>query len=137
MGLGDLPGDQFESLAFGLSADGTTVVGYSYGVDGIEAIRWTQAEGMIGIGDLPGGATQSVAYGVSGDGAVVSGISHTSSSFGTAGFRWSALDGMADLGNDGFASGVSQDGAGRGRSPCPVRGSSRGDVLDGTGTVLC
>jgi hypothetical protein len=67
MGLGDLPGGEFRSNAFGVSANGAVVVARSYSGSGREVFRWTEAGGMIGVGDLPGGAfgsqcTQRVYY---------------------------------------------------------------------------
>ncbi len=54
-GLGHLPGGNFQSSAFGVSADGAVVVGASESADGsVEAFRWTSSEGMVGLGDLPG-----------------------------------------------------------------------------------
>lgn len=52
MGLGDLPGSVFQSIAHGVSADGSTVVGWSWSALGAEAFRWTAATGMFGLGLL-------------------------------------------------------------------------------------
>src|SRR5687767_6257395 len=72
--LGDLPGGGFESRAFGVSSDGSTVVGYSRtSPTRVEAFRWTRTAGMVGIDDLPGGGSESGASGVSADGSVVVG----------------------------------------------------------------
>ena len=64
--LGDLPGGGFFSQAFGVSADGSTVVGGSNSQSSIgpEAFRWTAGGGMVGLGDLPGGFFNSRATGV-------------------------------------------------------------------------
>ena len=69
-GRGDLPGGDFESYAYDISADGSVVVGQSYSSSGREAFRWTADGGMTGLGDLPGGTFSSDAYGVSADGSV-------------------------------------------------------------------
>jgi probable HAF family extracellular repeat protein len=70
--LGTMPGGAI-SHAAGVSADGSTVVGYgNAGLAGIRAFRWTNAGGMVNLGTLPGMASR--AYGVSGDGAVVVGV---------------------------------------------------------------
>lgn len=54
-GLGDLAGGSFYSEVFGVSADGSKVVGRSVsGSD--EAFIWTASGGMVGLGRLPGGA---------------------------------------------------------------------------------
>jgi len=73
MGLGDLPGGEFFSMAFGVSADGSTVVGRGKSPSGIEAFRWTADDAMVGLGDLPGGDFLSEANAVSADGSVVVG----------------------------------------------------------------
>ena len=66
VGLGDLPGTPFYSVANGVSADGAVVVGFgSRSASEHEAFRWTQAGGLVGLGDLPGGLSNSNAYGVS------------------------------------------------------------------------
>ena len=71
----DLPGQMTFSRANAVSADGLVVVGWSTSVEGGQAFRWTQDEGMEGLGDLPGGAFGSEAYAVSADGSVVVGAS--------------------------------------------------------------
>jgi probable HAF family extracellular repeat protein len=91
-GLGFSPGGDPAttfSRAFGVSADGSVVVGISFG----GAFRWTQATGMVGLG---GG----VAYGVSADGSVVVG---QSGGGGFQAFRWTQGTGMVGLGD--FAGG--------------------------------
>jgi probable HAF family extracellular repeat protein len=95
-GLGDLEGGLFFSEAFGVSSDGSVVVGYSISESGDEAFRWT-AGGMRGLGDLPGGVFSSVARAVSGDGLVVVGESF--SSLGGEAFRWTEATGMVGLGD--------------------------------------
>lgn len=90
--LGDLPGGDFVSVAHGVSADGSVVVGQA---NNSEAFRWTVGEGMVGLGVLPGGGN-SIAYGVSADGLTVVGSS--SSSGGQRAFRWTGGEGMVDLG---------------------------------------
>jgi probable HAF family extracellular repeat protein len=129
VGLGDLAGGYFDSLARGVSADGAVVVGYGNSANGIqgaastEAFRWTPvvngAGGMVGLGDLAGGDFYSTATGVSADGAVVVGRSNSTS--GVEAFRWTpvvngagGMVGLGDLAGGGFDStayGVSADGA--------------------------
>lgn len=59
--------------AYGLSADGQTMVGTG-GDDRIaEAIAYRRGTGIVRLGDLPGGATNAVAYAVSASGAAVFG----------------------------------------------------------------
>ncbi|HUU82548.1 MAG TPA: PEP-CTERM sorting domain-containing protein [Phycisphaerae bacterium] len=123
LGLGDLPGgSSFHSVAGDISADGTTVVGRSTGVNGSEAFRWTAAGGMVGIGDLPGGDFWSGARAVSADGSVVAGSSDSSQSSAscdacTEAFRWTGeggIEGLGDFWGGDFASqatGISGDGS--------------------------
>jgi probable HAF family extracellular repeat protein len=95
VGLGDLSGGSFNSLAWGISADGSVVVGYGSSANGTEASRWTQGTGMVGLGDLSGGDFYSFAYGVSGDGAVV--VGYSSSANGNEAFIWNSTQGMRSL----------------------------------------
>ena len=76
--LGALPGG-VSSSAFGLSSDGSTIVGFSQN----EAFRWTAADGMLGLGSLGG----STARGVSASGEVVVGAT------GQGPFRWTEAAG--------------------------------------------
>jgi len=151
MGLGDLPGGAFQSFPFGVSADGSVVVGYSNtGTGRNAAFRWTAESGMVSLGDLPGGRVDSKAFGVSADGSVVVGSSESTDSAASCNrfscaeaFRWEDLNGnglvdpdealnnhpefgLGDLPGESFhsiASGVSADGS-------VVVGSSEGDLGD-------
>jgi probable HAF family extracellular repeat protein len=93
VGLGDLEGGFFESKAYGISADGTVVVGRSKSTSGWEAFRW-ENDVMVGLGDLEGGDFNSMAFGASDDGAVVVGAGFTES--GYRAFIWDADNGMRD-----------------------------------------
>lgn len=75
--IGDLPGGGTEALAFSVSQDGTTVVGYGTSASGQEAFRWTAAGGMTGLGDLPGGTFGSSASKISPDGTLIVGNGHS------------------------------------------------------------
>jgi len=105
LGLGDLIGDAYQSQSFGVSADGSVVVGTAtasgaqpgQGTRHLEAFRWTAATGMAGLGDLQGGNYWSDAGGVSADGSVVVGWSYNAS-FENEATRWTAADGMVALG---------------------------------------
>ncbi len=111
MGLGDLPGGDFWSVANGVSADGMTVVGTGNAASGSEAFRWTPGGGMQGLGDLSGGFFASQAFGVSADGQTVVGRGNGAS--GSEAFRWTPSGGMQGLGilpGGTFANGVSADG---------------------------
>lgn len=92
VGLGDLPGGSFWSNAQNVSADGSVVVGQSFGAYGYEAFRWTQETGMVGLGSLPGGLFARAATGVSADGSVIVGYS-----VGGEVFVWNSTQGMRSL----------------------------------------
>src|SRR5262245_21665643 len=81
--------------AFALSDDGNTVVGWSVGIGGTEAVRWTPGGGMQSLGDLPGGGTFSIATDVSDDGNTVVGTSFDLNASNA--FIWSELHGMRSL----------------------------------------
>ena len=102
MGLGDLPGGNFTSSARGVSADGSTVVGFSYSTSGMEAFRWTAAGSMVGLGDLDGGDFSSEARAVSADGSTIVGVGavepHPGEDYAGEAFRWTAAGEMEGLG---------------------------------------
>jgi probable HAF family extracellular repeat protein len=100
--------------AFGVSADGSVVVGRAANAAGqYRAFRWTEAGGMQDLGTLPGGCCSS-AYGVSADGSVVVGWARNAAGQYRA-FRWTEAGGMQDLGtlggSESAAYGVSADGS--------------------------
>jgi len=124
IGLGDLAGGGFTSVANDVSADGLIVVGSSESAASsasLEAFRWTQGGGMIGLGDFPGGAFRSFAEGISSDGSVIVGCSQsTASSAATTfceAFRWTQGGGLVALGDlaggdfNSVALGTSADGS--------------------------
>ncbi|MFO0974717.1 MAG: PEP-CTERM sorting domain-containing protein [Phycisphaerae bacterium] len=99
LALGDLPGGNFESRAFGVSSDGTTVVGQGTGVFGNEAFRWRLVGGMQGLGELAGGSFFSTATATSSDGNIVVGWSSSSAGNNDA-FIWRSVSGvMQSLGD--------------------------------------
>ncbi len=109
--LGTLGGR--ESVARGVSADGSVVVGGAWNDAGQErAFRWTVSGGMQDLGTL--GGDESGAFGVSADGSVVVGSAQNAAGLPRA-FRWTAAGGMQDLGTLGgsgsVATGVSADGS--------------------------
>ena len=95
IGLGDLAGGSIDSFAYGVSADGSTVVGTSSGENGSEAFIWDKTNGMRGIGDLAGGFLSSSARAISGDGSTVVGSSRLEN--GTEAFIWDEINGMQRL----------------------------------------
>ena len=96
-GLGDLAGGSDSSIAFDISADGSTVVGRGTSASGSEAFVWNAGGGMQGLGDLAGGAFNSFASGASADGSVV--IGRGTSASGSEAFIWDATNGMRGLGD--------------------------------------
>jgi probable HAF family extracellular repeat protein len=105
------------SAAYGVSADGAVVVGWSLNANWHRrAFRWAASGGMQDLGTL--GGYWSVASAVSADGAVVVGWADTSTAwYENRAFRWTAAGGMQDLGTlPGYdriseAWGVSADGS--------------------------
>lgn len=113
--LGTLYGGS-ESYAAGVSADGSVVVGTSYGVPGSPsapsfAFIWRRGVGMQDLLQNGGG---SAAAAVSADGQVVVGAMYVDSSSIRA-FRWSLNEGLQILGALGgiysYATAVSADGS--------------------------
>ena len=91
-GLGDYSGGTDFSLAMAISADGSTVVGYSSAEIGDRAFRWTAETGMVDLGELPGGSPRTQAYDVSADGSVIVGPSWAADGSYRNGFRWTLSD---------------------------------------------
>jgi probable HAF family extracellular repeat protein len=109
--LGTLGGDY--SWAYGVSADGSVVVGRARNAAWQpRAFRWTASGGMQDLGTL--GGRYSWAFSVSADGSVVVGLAENTEMWYHA-FRWTASGGMQDLGTLGGdwseAYGVSADGS--------------------------
>ena len=103
-GLGFLSGlSGAESVANGVSGNGSVVVGWSQSSNGAvtpgdryEAFRWSGGT-MSGLGYLPGGY-RSIATGTNSDGSVVVGWGNSSSTSALEAFRWTAATGMVGLG---------------------------------------
>jgi uncharacterized membrane protein len=101
-GLGDLPGGPFDSSAFGVSADGSVVVGNGTVAGGHQAFRWTASTGMVAL--APDSPLENFAYGTSADGSVVVGSQRLHA------FRWSA-SGLTVFDSTSNAVAVSADGS--------------------------
>jgi probable HAF family extracellular repeat protein len=106
-GLGDLPGGIACSMAHGVSADGTAVVGYSTTAAGTEAFRWTRGRGMEGLG-FP------EAFATSADGSIVVGYRNIANQAEPV--CWTRDGGIFGLGKlpdyrFGDANGISADGS--------------------------
>ena len=113
-GLGDLAGGSFFSSGWGVSGDGSVVVGQSSSEGGAEAFRW-EGSAMEGLGDLPGSGFASIAFGLSASGDIIVGESRGESVFGEA-FRWEngVMESLGDLPGglfDSMAWDTSADGA--------------------------
>jgi probable HAF family extracellular repeat protein len=106
--LPDLSGGTSRGSGYGISADGTTVVGEGYDASGQRAVRWTQAGAAEAIA-----SPFSYAWQCSGDGSVVVGTFEQP----PRAYRWTASTGAVLLGDlpGGIewsaALGVSNDGA--------------------------
>lgn len=98
--LGDLPGGGEESIAYGVSDDGTYVVGYSRSDQGIEAFLWSESTGMVGLG-IPPEVSRTIAHAVTPDGGAV---------VGESGLFWTAQDGPRFLEDILRERGLSLDG---------------------------
>jgi uncharacterized membrane protein len=103
--LGDLPGGEFRSEALAVSADGSTVVGWSRGPEpglpapvSFRAFRWTLSEGMIELVDSDSTLTFVIARDVSADGSVVVGEYYDDGT-GTSNVPcyWTAVGGLTEL----------------------------------------
>jgi uncharacterized membrane protein len=92
-----LPGSTAPNYALAISADGTTVVGYSEALDGSsQAYRWTLEAGMELLGSDPGIAGHTRAVDANGDGSIVlvqGGIGGTQSQI----FLWGAESGLKSI----------------------------------------
>jgi probable HAF family extracellular repeat protein len=140
--LGDLSGGNYFSVATGVSADGTTVCGYSSSTASgasYEAFRWTATNGMVALGDLSGGTFRSFAQAISADGTTVVGDSNSSN--GNQAFRWTQATGMAGLGDlpggnvFSYANAVSADGGVvAGESSSTLSGTTRAEAFRWTPT---
>jgi probable HAF family extracellular repeat protein len=94
VGLGDLPGGVFDSVAVDVTSDGTVVIGNGTVQDGAddlvpEGFRWTQSTGMTSLGQ------HSRATGISDDGSIIVGRG----GIGSAGeaVLWSSNGGMHSI----------------------------------------
>jgi len=100
-GIGFLHEEERWSWVFGLSSDGTSVIGASRDGDGfngpVQAIRWRPETGIEGIGRLPGTGKNSQAFGVSTNGSVIVGAGNSDP--GWQAFRWTEAGGIVGLGD--------------------------------------
>lgn len=109
-------GELFEdgnSDAYGVSADGSTIVGHADVIDSVMPFVWTAAEGMTAL-DLPDAYDAGFAQAVSADGSVIVGNGLISTISAERAFMWTE-EGRVDLGTVGASTyssayGVSADG---------------------------
>ena len=98
IGLGTLPGNS-TSTAYGVSADGSLIVGACDSLATSHAFRWRPETGMVSLGSLLGHSFFSSAHAVSPDGDVIVGTSVGSFGFGgLEAVRWTS-DGVLGLGD--------------------------------------
>jgi probable HAF family extracellular repeat protein len=83
--LGFLPGHT-TSIAYGVSADGSVIVGCSSDFVLTKAFRWTRETGMTSLETLVGSDGESAAFGCSADGSTIVGSSDSES--GSAAIVW-------------------------------------------------
>jgi probable HAF family extracellular repeat protein len=131
IGLGDLLGGTFESVAWGISGDGSTVVGYGNSASGKEAFRFTGVT-MSGLGDLPGGIFSSEARAVSQAGDIIVGQSNSAN--GNEAFVWTQTGGMQSLVSLLFTVGINPAADGWSTLSDAVGVSANGRYVAGTGT---
>ena len=103
MGLGTTSTCRFPTVAFGVSADGSTVVGRCQNNTGngqFIAFRWTEDTGLVTLGDFDGGGFNSAAVATSADGSIVVGHGTSTLSNGNEeAFRWTESEGLVSLGD--------------------------------------
>ncbi|RYD20292.1 MAG: PEP-CTERM sorting domain-containing protein [Verrucomicrobiaceae bacterium] len=118
-GLGFLSEPDAYTRAYGISADGSTVIGGSAIGEYFWSFRWSN--GMMTA--LPKSNASNIAisqgHAVSADGSVIVGMEFDLNTYTTSGYRWSAVDGLQVLpyetgvvnNNVGSADAVSADGS--------------------------
>ncbi len=108
-GLGVVPGAN-SSQPYGLSSDGTTVVGSSQQFGG-DAWRWTAATGRVDLGPAPFGFQMLQANDVSGNGSII--VGSMQGQGGTAAWRWTQATSVQQvIGMGGtFGPNISSDGS--------------------------
>jgi uncharacterized membrane protein len=94
MGLGDLPGGDYNSYAWNVSADGGVVVGISVANQGTDHFRWTPDTGMVGLGIINGFSPN-----VSADGSTIVGGQVMRPCPGCNGekYRWTSVTGFVPI----------------------------------------
>jgi len=73
VGLGDLPGGEFNSGALAVSCDGRVIAGQGRSDRGVEVFRWTADEGMVALPNPFPGSYAITMGAMSGDGSIICG----------------------------------------------------------------
>ncbi len=100
IGLGELPGGDYRSIATEVSSDGRVVAGRSASKGSLfEAFRWTETDGIQGLGFLYKDLEfrESGAEAISSDGNVIIGNGRLPNNVGYRPFRWTQSDGIKEL----------------------------------------
>ena len=95
--LGDFPGGRYDATPTGISADGTIVVGRSWGATSNDPFVWDDVNGMQHLGTLPAGYNRARPTAVSDDGGTVVGYLLETTGPPEA-FHWDAANGYTPLG---------------------------------------
>ncbi len=98
VGLGDLPGGDYGSIATDVSGDGRVVVGSSAVENSTAAFRWTPETGMVRIGGLLPGRSSDLAA-LSFDGSIAVGSSAIDTVIGRAAIIWDEQNGIRNIKN--------------------------------------
>lgn len=138
--LPDFAGGATLVLPYGISADGSTVVGNSHSSLGVEAFVWTRQTGMTRMPSSELGIPNT-AWDASADGSVIVGAMSTDD--GLRAFRWSKADGYQLIGTElagpnsnANAYSVSDDGAVIAGDVVSSTGLYEGFVWTASGTQL-
>jgi len=105
-------GTDTQSIAWRVSADGSTIVGDSFGPSGpglTHAFQWTQSEGMVELAPPSEAYVINNPWGVSADGSVVVGMCRQENWTEMVATRWT--NGGVEVLGPGWANAVSADGA--------------------------
>ncbi|MFG0286340.1 MAG: PEP-CTERM sorting domain-containing protein [Phycisphaerales bacterium JB039] len=86
------------SVGSAISADGTAAAGYCRVPSGIRAFHWAIGGPMVDLGVASMWDTEVYAGAISADGTAVVGHTHSFLVTGSHAFRWTAAEGMRDLG---------------------------------------
>lgn len=115
------------AAAYGISWDGSKIIGYINTDCGNQACYWNAAGVATGLGDVAGGVFSSRAYAISADGSTI--VGYGTNALGTVAFRWTGAGALTALGGTGDLAGGATAGAAYGVS-------SNGSVVVGKGVNL-